>query len=245
MASYCITVLRLEGILQTWGIHSLWEERDTRIMPTKSGIVGILGAAMGIDREERGELSKLSKSFYLSVREDRPGVIFTDFQTVSTNCQRNAKGEVKYSKVSPATFLVHRDYIADAAFTAFLLSKPQISHKIKEALLHPVWLTSLGCRSSVPSRPIYEATLEVDETMDFSECVSSYPLASRPYDFKAGKESMVEERLCRIESEKVFFRTAFPKDVIHDELADEFANPPLEYLSRDIYCYQALCGTHA
>ena len=42
-----ILVLRLEGPLQSWGENAKWDFRDSSTMPTKSGIVGLLGCAMG------------------------------------------------------------------------------------------------------------------------------------------------------------------------------------------------------
>lgn len=33
-------MLRLEGVLQSWGEHSRFDSRDSASMPTKSGVVG-------------------------------------------------------------------------------------------------------------------------------------------------------------------------------------------------------------
>ena len=42
-----IMLLRLEGVLQSWGERSRWDHRDTSDMPTKSALIGLLGCAMG------------------------------------------------------------------------------------------------------------------------------------------------------------------------------------------------------
>ena len=39
--------LRLEGPLQSWGERGHWAVRDTAPEPTKSGVVGLLGCALG------------------------------------------------------------------------------------------------------------------------------------------------------------------------------------------------------
>ena len=55
-----LMMLRLEGLLQSWGESSAWDNRGTASMPTKSGIVGLLACAMGLERgcEEICALSK-------------------------------------------------------------------------------------------------------------------------------------------------------------------------------------------
>ena len=42
-------LLRLVGPMQSWGTTSRFDQRDTGKEPSKSGIVGLLAAAMGID----------------------------------------------------------------------------------------------------------------------------------------------------------------------------------------------------
>ena len=56
-----LLILRLEGALQSWGENSKWDHRDTSVMPSKSGIVGMLGCALGKDRNSP-ELIQLSQN---------------------------------------------------------------------------------------------------------------------------------------------------------------------------------------
>lgn len=44
-------LLRLVGPMQSWGTTSRFDQRDTGKDPSKSGVIGLLAAAMGIDRE--------------------------------------------------------------------------------------------------------------------------------------------------------------------------------------------------
>ncbi|MFF7415424.1 type I-E CRISPR-associated protein Cas5/CasD [Streptomyces lydicus] len=80
-------LLRLEGILQAWGNRSHFHTRDTLPRPTKSGVIGLLAAADGHDRDEqRGEdddflpLETLAELRF-GVRADRPGSLIEDFHT--------------------------------------------------------------------------------------------------------------------------------------------------------------------
>ena len=45
-----LIALRLEGALQSWGDHSKWDERDSGSFPSKSGVVGLIACAMGLER---------------------------------------------------------------------------------------------------------------------------------------------------------------------------------------------------
>ncbi|MCX6022801.1 MAG: CRISPR-associated protein Cas5, partial [Chloroflexi bacterium] len=44
-------LMRLAGPMQSWGTQSEFRNRDTGIEPSKSGIIGLLGAALGWPRD--------------------------------------------------------------------------------------------------------------------------------------------------------------------------------------------------
>src|SRR5215207_8634999 len=72
--------LRLEGRLQSWGLRARWGERDTALEPTKSGIIGLLGCALGLRRDNE-ELRRLSDELRMGVRVDLPGSLLHDYHT--------------------------------------------------------------------------------------------------------------------------------------------------------------------
>ena len=45
-------LLRLQGPMQSWGTTSRFDERDTQLEPSKSGVLGLLCAALGRNRSE-------------------------------------------------------------------------------------------------------------------------------------------------------------------------------------------------
>lgn len=63
-------LIRLQGPLQSWGTRSRFDHRDTWPYPTKSGVVGLLAAALGRDRRE--DVSDLA-ALRMGVRVDRKG----------------------------------------------------------------------------------------------------------------------------------------------------------------------------
>src|SRR5437588_7196994 len=62
--------LLLDAPLQSWGYESRFQRRTTGLHPTKSGIIGMICAAMGLAKgstEERGTLPELAKLRMTSV----------------------------------------------------------------------------------------------------------------------------------------------------------------------------------
>ncbi|MFD7102964.1 type I-E CRISPR-associated protein Cas5/CasD [Streptomyces celluloflavus] len=74
-----VLLIRLAGPLQSWGIAGRFARRDTHSRPTKSGVIGLCAAALGLPREEPlGELAEVR----FGVRADRPGTSLRDYHTV-------------------------------------------------------------------------------------------------------------------------------------------------------------------
>ncbi|MFD4393665.1 type I-E CRISPR-associated protein Cas5/CasD [Kitasatospora sp. NPDC058478] len=74
-----VLLIRLAGPLQSWGIKGRFAQRDTHTRPTKSGVIGLCAAALGLDRED--PLDELG-SVLFGVRADRPGTPMRDYHTV-------------------------------------------------------------------------------------------------------------------------------------------------------------------
>ncbi|MFO1322344.1 MAG: type I-E CRISPR-associated protein Cas5/CasD, partial [Burkholderiales bacterium] len=101
-------LLWLEGPMQSWGTTSRFDERDTQLEPSKSGVLGLLCAALGRDRSEPvDDLAALR----MGVRVDREGTVMRDFQTATgVLVAGTGKAVLDRTVVSPRFFL------ADAAF---------------------------------------------------------------------------------------------------------------------------------
>lgn len=163
-----LLVLRLEGMLQSWGERAKWDDRDSASMPSKSGIVGLLACAMGLERESP-EISELSEAISVSVRADRPGIKMVDFQTVTGDPLWTAEGK----KRSSGTFISRRTYLQDASFLVVISTDETWHARIVEALQQPKWCIYLGRKNCVPSRPVLEAA--EPEAASALELLCSYP----------------------------------------------------------------------
>ena len=65
-------LLRLAAPLQSWGSDSKFETRKTDREPTKSGVVGLLAAALGLRRDDTEGLARLN-GLRFAVRADQEG----------------------------------------------------------------------------------------------------------------------------------------------------------------------------
>ncbi len=132
-------LLRLSAPLQSWGSESLYDSRETDSMPTKSGVIGMLAAALGIKRDESpGELRNLG----FGVRIDLQGIKLNDFQITEMGEKLNAN-------------LSNRAYLSDAIFLVGLeCADVEFLKKIEDALKHPIYSVFLGRRSCPPTQPL-------------------------------------------------------------------------------------------
>jgi CRISPR system Cascade subunit CasD len=141
-------LIRLVGPMQSWGTTSRFDQRDTGKEPSKSGVVGLLAAALGLDRGNWTDLEPLTH-LSMGTRHDRPGVPMRDYQTAQHIISADR------SKIHE-TAVTTRDYLSDAAFLVGLEGKERSwLERIHAALRDPVWPLALGRKSYLPSEPIW------------------------------------------------------------------------------------------
>ncbi|MBF0995529.1 MAG: type I-E CRISPR-associated protein Cas5/CasD [Lachnospiraceae bacterium] len=129
-------LLRLAAPLQAWGTDSKFEIRRTNREPSKSGVIGMLAAALGLPRN--ADLSELA-TLHFGVRVDRNGEVIKDYHT--------AKGK--------KAFVTERYYLSDAIFLVGLESENRLlMEKLETALKHPYFPLFLGRRSCPPTLPL-------------------------------------------------------------------------------------------
>lgn len=139
-------LLRLQGPMQSWGTTSRFDERDTQLEPSKSGVLGLVCAALGRDRREPvDDLAALK----MGVRVDREGVVLRDYQTAIGIINAAGKVDMKRTVVSP------RYYLSDAAFLVGLEGDGVLLAQIHQALKTPHWPLGLGRKGCLPSPPVY------------------------------------------------------------------------------------------
>jgi CRISPR system Cascade subunit CasD len=182
-----ILLLRLEGPLQSWGARARWDVRDTALEPTKSGIIGLLGCALGLPRGD-ALLLQLDKDLRFGVRTEHPGRVITDYQTITDflptaagdwkgrDSRTRSPADMRAAGAKPATIISPRDYLEDAAFLVALEARAggeELLQRAADALQAPRWPLFLGRKSCVPTRPIFEEI--TDRYADLKEALNTHP----------------------------------------------------------------------
>lgn len=181
-------LLRLAGPMQSWGTTSRFDQRDTGKEPSKSGVVGLLAAALGIDRAAWTEEMQALAALTMGVRHDRPGVLKRDYQTAQNII---SAGRSKVHETAVTT----RDYLADATFLVGLAGTDRgLLERAHAALQNPAWPLALGRKSYVPAESLWLDDGVVDAPL-------LPALAARPWltALRRG-ESMPERLLVSLES---------------------------------------------
>ena len=138
-------LLRLAGPLQSWGTDSRFDVRRTGREPSKSGVIGMVAAALGISREDDSKIRDLA-GLRMGIRADREGSLLRDYQTVK------AKQNKLYGPAKDMAYVTNRYYLSDAVFLVGLEGDRKLLEQIKEALQSPAYPLYLGRRSCPPAR---------------------------------------------------------------------------------------------
>ena len=125
-------LLRLASPLQSWGINAKFDRRGTHPMPTKSGVIGMVAAAMGRRRNE--SVDDLNHIIF-GVRIDKKGQLLRDYHT---------------AKSRKSAYVTHRYYLSDAVFLVGLEGDERLLNEIDNAIQNPVFPLFLGRRSCPP-----------------------------------------------------------------------------------------------
>lgn len=161
-------VLKLDGPMQAWGTHTYEDFRPSNLFPTRSGLLGLLGACLGVDRRDREELIHLAVSVEFAVRVDRmalrperdapqkrDALKVSDFHTVLD--ARKVDGSINKNPV-----VSRREYLCDAVFTVTVGERPGALvslDRIADALRRPAFTPVLGRRSCPIARPLLDGGL--------------------------------------------------------------------------------------
>ncbi len=155
-------LFQLYGPLASWGDIAVGEYRPSFAHPSKSAIVGLLAAALGIRRDEEGRQNSLAASCTFSVRVDAMGVLLRDYHT--TQVPSAKRGVTHYTRQSELatdelnTILSSRDYRCDAVYTLAITvadGAPYSLEELASALAKPVFTLYLGRKSCPLAMPLH------------------------------------------------------------------------------------------
>jgi CRISPR system Cascade subunit CasD len=187
--------------MQAWGEHTFEGVRPSANFPTRSGLLGLLGACLGIKRNDRAKLQQLADSVGIAVRVDprcmtrKDGafcalqmVKMTDYHTV-----QDARAEYMGLK-KHETIQTWREYLYDAEFTVALWSQPGSVLSLDDldmATKRPHFTPYLGRRNCPISRPLFLARVESKDVLEALKDIP--PLGGTIYS-----EEKIEDRMKRV-----------------------------------------------
>ena len=156
-------ILKLKGPMQAWGTHTYEDFRPSNLFPTRSGLLGLLGACLGIDRRDHDGLSKLGRSVEFTIKVVKGGDKLTDYHTILE--ARRAYRKPKEGE----TVQTRREYLFDASFFVAIGERsgaPVRLDTIAEAVQKPIFTPSLGRRSCPLSVPLFVKIQEAENGKD-------------------------------------------------------------------------------
>ena len=201
--------LWFEAPLQSWGSDSKFGRRDTQTFPTKSGVLGLVCAALGAGGEQRELLAEFATlgqtaiSFVRArqtandeIKEDREPLL-RDFHMVGSGYDdqdpwasllipKTSEGK---KAVGGGTKMTYRYYLQDAAFAVVLEVPADKADAIAQAFQNPAWDVYLGRKNCVPTDFIYRGTFD-NETAALAHSVLIGREKNRVEDFRVTQGAM-------------------------------------------------------
>lgn len=160
-------IFRLYGPMAAWGDIAVGEVRPSFAHPSKSAVLGLISAALGISRVEESQHRRLADGYGFAVRVDRIGTPLSDYHTAQvppSGASRNRRDFftrrdeiVTVQREKLKTILSRRDYRMDALATIILWQKgsaPYSLLSLAEKLIEPVYTLYLGRKSCPLGLPL-------------------------------------------------------------------------------------------
>lgn len=165
-------MIQLIAPMGAFGLAGGHEYRRSAHYPTRSALIGLAGAALGVlrcDKEGQGALRALSTAIALY----RVGTGLRDFHTMETipaarikhpRTRAHALKELKPS--DNATSITRRDYVTDCAYTAAFWRRSDNAPPLSQLALafkKPTFVPYMGRKSCPLSHPMNPVLLDAED----------------------------------------------------------------------------------
>ena len=180
-----VLLLRLAGPMQSWGTQSRFTIRDTGFEPSKSGVIGLVCAALG--RSRAAPIDDLA-ALYMGVRVDHEGNMSSDYHTTLNVIKASG------AKPPPGEAVVStRYYLADADFLVGLAGDNlHLLEEIDAALANPYWTLFLGRKAFPPGEPV-RLNDGLKPNQELRQALISHPRCTRADDKKIRELRLILE----------------------------------------------------
>ena len=164
-----VLVFTLAAPVGSCGGLAVGERRYSAERPGRSLVLGLVAAALGLDRADDAAHADLERRLGTAVRMDRPGELFDDYHTAQVPPARRGKRwptrRTELAEPALETILSIREYRADVHVTPALWLRepgdPDLA-RIADALVRPHFRLCLGRRSCPLGCPPAPRVMAVD-----------------------------------------------------------------------------------
>lgn len=163
-------VFRLYGAMASWGEAAPGDVRPTELRPTRSALLGLLAAAVGLDRRDEEAHRALASELTFGLLVESAGVPIVDFHTAQLRKPskrwrpRTRTEQLDEARDKLMTVPSRRDYRCDAlvevAVTSELASPRYSLEALCAALERPAFTLYLGRKACPPALPLAPRILD-------------------------------------------------------------------------------------
>lgn len=166
-------IFQLQAPLSSWGEPAVGEFRGTAEHPTQSALVGLLGAALGLLREDEAAHAALRDGYGFAFALLSGGSLLRDYHTTQVPPRSALKGrpqatrrhELAVPKTDLSTILSTRDYRQNSASLVAVQPRsdgipPHTLAELAFSLREPQFTLYLGRKACVPAAPLWPQEIE-------------------------------------------------------------------------------------
>lgn len=180
-------LLTLYAPLVSWGDIAVGEYRGSWDRPSRSAVLGLVAAALGVERDDQAMHDALDRAYGVAVRADATGAPLVDYHTAQTVDAATVKKRRPATRAElldvreRQTILSRRTYRQDALATAALWVRPkERSHvdtpkslgELRDALRLPHFVLYAGRKANafgLPLNPDVKAAETLAEALSYRE----------------------------------------------------------------------------
>lgn len=191
-------VMQLYGPMAAWGEQAVGQVRRTAAHPSKSAILGLCAAAMGIKRDEEEQHNALAATLKFGTEVLAIGTLIKDYHTTQVPPKRSKVHHLytrsdELAEPDVGTILSTREYRQDALFKVVLWQtdgeRKQLDNMI-EKLKHPQFHLYIGRKSCPLALPLNPRVLEANS---LSAACADYPVPLFSENIKATEKLRSEQ----------------------------------------------------
>jgi CRISPR system Cascade subunit CasD len=166
-------VIQLQAQLSSWGDPAVGGHRGTAEFPGQSALLGLLGAALGLDRADDQAHASLRDSLGFAVAVLETGSLLRDYQTAQVPPENKLKGRPHVTRRHELSVPKHelgnailstRDYRQNSVYLVAICIRqgvvsPYSLQALADALKQPRYVLYLGRKSCAPIAPLWPQVL--------------------------------------------------------------------------------------